>query len=187
MSEIPAFDDGRDPALYGILARFAGPGELLAAAEQLRAAGYSRLDAYSPFPIHGMEKALGLGRSKVPLFTLAGGLFGLAFAQSLQWYQSVVCYPLITGGKPVNCPEAFVPISFETMILYAAFGAVAGMLLLSGLPRLYHPVFRGTSFHRATTDGFFLTVEARDPRFDPSETAAQFATLGGTEIELLNA
>ena len=95
-------------------------------------------------------------------------------------------YPLITGGKPLNSPEAFVPITFETTILYAAFGAVAGMLLLNGLPRLYHPVFRGRSFARATNDGFFLTVEARDPKFDRRETAALLAASGGTEIELLN-
>ena len=144
----------------------------VAAAGRLREAGYRRFDTYSPFPIHGMDKAMGLGRSKVPLFTLAGGLFGLAFAQSLQWYQSVVGYPLITGGKPLNSTEAFVPITFETTILYAAFGAIAGMLLLNGLPRLYHPVFRGRTFARATDDGFFLTVEADDPKFDPHETRA---------------
>ncbi len=129
---------------------------------------------------------MGLARSKVPVFTLAGGLFGLAFAQSLQWYQSVIGYPLITGGKPLNSTEAFVPISFETTILYAAFGAIAGMLLLNGLPRLYHPVFRGRTFARATNDGFFLTVEAADPKFDPHETLVVLEELGGTKIELLD-
>ena len=127
----------------------------------------------------------GLRRSKVPLFALAGGTFGVAFAQSVQWYQSAVAYPLITGGKPLNSVEAFVPITFETMILYAAFGAVAGMLLLNGLPRLYHPVFRGRTFARASNDGFFLTVEARDPKFDRRETPALLEALGGNEVELL--
>jgi hypothetical protein len=96
-----------------------------------------------------------------------------------------VAYPLITGGKPLNSPEAFVPITFETTILYAAFGAVLGMLLLNGLPRLYHPVFRGRSFARVTTDGFFLMVDALDPKFDPHATAALLTETGGTEIELL--
>jgi Ni/Fe-hydrogenase subunit HybB-like protein len=172
-------------SIYAALARFGGSAELLAAVERLRAAGYRRLDSYSPLPIHGMSKVLGLGRSKVTFFTLVGGLLGLGFAQTLQWYQSAVAYPLITGGKPLNSPEAFVPISFETMILYAAFGAVAGMLLLNGLPRLYHPVFQGRSFARAATDGFFLEVEACDPRFDPRETPALLAAVGGTEVELL--
>jgi Ni/Fe-hydrogenase subunit HybB-like protein len=176
--------DGRP---HCALARFDGPGELLEAVKRLVAAGYRLLDTYSPFPIHGMEKALMLKRSKVPMFTLAGGIFGFTFAHSLQWYQSAVAYRLDVGGKPINSPEAFVPITFETMVLYAAFGAVAGMLLLNGLPRLYHPVFRGRSFTRVTGDGFFLAVEARDPKFDQSATTALLAEAGGKEIELLHA
>ena len=107
-----------------------------------------------------MDEALGLKRSKVPMLVLAGGIFGAVFAQTLQWYQSVIAYPLVTGGKPLNSVEAFVPITFETTILYAAFGAVFGMLALNRLPELYHPVFRGKSFARASNDGFFLSVEA---------------------------
>jgi Ni/Fe-hydrogenase subunit HybB-like protein len=173
--------------LFGALARFQDPAELLAATERLRAAGYRRFDTYSPLPLHGSARALGVGRSNVPLFTLAGGIFGLAFAQWIQWYQSAVAYRLVVGGKPLNSVEAFVPISFETTILYAAFGSVAGMLILNGLPRLYHPVFRGRSFARVTCDGFFVSVEARDPRFDPRETPGLLAAAGGTEIELLEA
>jgi molybdopterin-containing oxidoreductase family membrane subunit len=175
-----------DEWTYGAQASFAGPAELLAAAQKLYERGYRRFDAHSPFPVHGMEGAMGLRRSKVPFFTLAGGLFGFAFAQSLQWYQSAVAYPLITGGKPLNSTEAFLPITFETTILYAAFGAVAGMLITNGLPRLYHPAFRGRSFSKATGDGFILTVEADDPRFDFHETPALLAAAGGTSIELLD-
>jgi Ni/Fe-hydrogenase subunit HybB-like protein len=174
-----------DGSIFGALALFDGPAALLSAATRLRAAGYRYLDAYSPFPVHGLGRALGLKRSKVPLFTLAGGIFGLCFAQWIQWYQSAHAYPLIVGGKPLNSPEAFVPITFETMILYAAFGAVAGMILLSGLPHLYHPVFRGQSFSRASNDGFFLVVEARDPRFDARQTTSLLADVGGTEVEVL--
>jgi hypothetical protein len=116
---------------------------------------------------------------------LLGGLFGAVFAQTLQWYQSAIAYPLVTAGKPLNSTEAFVPITFETTILYAAFGAVFGMLVLNGLPRLYHPVFRGQSFARASDDGFFLSVEARDALFDRRETIALLEELGGTEVELI--
>jgi hypothetical protein len=123
----------------------------------------------------------------VPLFALVGGLFGLSFAEWIQWFQSAVAYPVITGGKPLNSPEAFVPINFETTILYAAFGSVVGMLLLNGLPRLYHPVFRGRTFARVSDDGFFVSVEARDPNFDRRETPALLAAAGGTEIEVLEA
>jgi hypothetical protein len=181
----PALESGKKHPLYGVLARFEGPADLLAAARQLRAAGYRRLDAYSPFPIHGMSEALRLPRSRVPAFVLAGGIFGAVFAQTLQWYQSAIAYPLITASKPLNSSEAFVPITFETIILYAAFGAVLGMLAQNGLPRLYHPVFRGRSFARASNDAFFISVESRDALFDPSATTALLESLGGTEIELI--
>jgi Ni/Fe-hydrogenase subunit HybB-like protein len=176
--------DDKD-SLYGLLARFDGPSALLAAAQSIRAAGYRSFDTYSPFPIHGMDQAMGLRRSKVPLFTLAGGIFGLEFAYSLQWFQSVLGYPLVTGGKPLNSPEAFVPITFETMILYAAFGAIGGMLLLNGLPRLYHPVFHGRSFNRATDDSFFLVVETGDSNFEQDEALALLRAAACTEIEFL--
>jgi Ni/Fe-hydrogenase subunit HybB-like protein len=183
--ESPASESGGGGPIHGALARFSGPAALLAAVQHLHAVGYRRLDTYSPFPIHGMDEAMGLRRSKVPLFTLAGGLFGLAFAQTLQWYQSALAYPLITGGKPLNSVEAFLPITFETTILYASFGAVAGMLLLNGLPRLFHPVFRGLNFARATDDGFFLAVEADDPKFDRGEIPGELKAVGATRIELL--
>jgi hypothetical protein len=187
LAESPPLRGENGGPIFGVLARFRGPAELLATTERLRAAGYRRFDTNSPFPVHDIDRVLGLGRSKVPLFTLAGGLFGLAFAQWIQWFQSAVAYRLVVGGKPLNSVEAFVPITFETTILYAAFGAVGGMLFLNGLPRLYHPVFQGRSFARATGDGFFVSVEARDPKFDPSETPALLAAAGGTEIELLDA
>jgi Ni/Fe-hydrogenase subunit HybB-like protein len=176
----------RSTNLYGVLARFNGPEALLRTAGRLYNEGYRRLDAYSPLPIHGMDRALGLKRSKVPVLVLLGGIFGAVFAQTLQWYQSAVAYPLVTGGKPLNSAIAFVPITFETTILYAAFGAVIGLLALDGLPRLDHPVFRGKSFARVSDDGFFLSVEARDPLFDRRETVVRIEALGGTEVELID-
>jgi hypothetical protein len=169
-----------------VLASFGTSGELVSAAERVRGAGYRRFDTFSPFPIHGMDKAMGLRRSKVTFFTLVGGLFGLAFAQSLQWYQSAVAYPAITGGKPLNSAEAFVPITFETMILYASFGAIAGMLVLNGLPRLYHPLFRSRRFARATDDRFVLTVEADDAKFDRHQTVALLEAAGASGVEMLH-
>ena len=109
----------------------------------------------------------------------------MLFAQYVQYYESTVSYPLIVDGKPLNSPEAFVPISFETMILYAAIGAVLSMLFLNGLPRFYHPVFRGRSFARASNDGFFLSVESRDAMFDKGATPQVLASLGGVEIQFL--
>jgi Alternative complex III, ActD subunit/Polysulphide reductase, NrfD len=173
--------------VYGLLARFAGPGELLEAARKLRAAGYRWIDTYSPFPIHGMERALRLGRSRVPAFVFVGGAIGVLFAQFVQYYESTVSYPLIVDGKPFNSAEAFVPISFETMILYASVAAVLSMLFLNGLPRFYHPVFRGRSFVRASNDGFFLSVESRDAMFDKGVTPELLASLGGVEIQFLKA
>ena len=179
----------RPPAgpVYGLLARFSGPGELVGAVRKLRAAGYRNMDSYSPFPIHGMERALRLSRSRVPAFVLAGGTFGLLFAHIVQYYESTISYPLVVDGKPFNSAEAFVPIDFETMILYAAIGAVLGMLFLNGLPRFYHPVFRGRSFARATDDGFFLSVESRDAMFDKGATPELLAELGGVEVQFLKA
>ncbi|MGZ3301084.1 MAG: quinol:electron acceptor oxidoreductase subunit ActD [Isosphaeraceae bacterium] len=182
----PVVHPGAGP-VYGLLARFAGPGELLEAARKLRAAGYRWIDTYSPFPIHGMERALRLGRSRVPAFVFVGGAIGVLFAQFVQYYESTVSYALIVDGKPFNSAEAFVPISFETMILYASIAAVLSMLFLNGLPRFYHPVFRGRSFARASNDRFFLSVESRDAMFDRGATPELLASLGGVEIQFLKA
>jgi hypothetical protein len=159
--------------------------ELLAAVKGLYATGYRGVDAYSPFPIHGMARALRLRRSRVPVFAFTGGAIGVLFAQWVQAYQSSVGYPLIVFGKPLNSAEAFVPISFETMVLYASFASVLGMLFLNRLPRFYYPVFRGKSFGRASDDGFFLSVEAGDSMFDKNATPALLGSLGATEIEFV--
>jgi ActD protein len=169
MSGNAGLETSGDRSIFGVVASFEGPAELVGAVRRLHADGFRRIDAHSPFPIHGMDEAL-----------------GAVFAQWLQWYLSVEGYALNTGGKPLNSPEAFVPITFETTILFASFAAVIGMLLLNGLPRLYHPVFRSKSFEKVSTDGFLLTVEARDPKFDRHNTPALLQALGGTEVELLD-
>ena len=128
---------------------------------------------------------MGLSRSKVRIFTFFAGLIGVTFGQSFQWFLSASYYPLVTGGKPLNSAEAFVPISFETMVLSATFGTIIGMLVLNRLPRLYHPLFGGRDFGRATDDGFFLAIEAEDPAFDPDRTAALLKQSRALSLEVV--
>lgn len=172
--------------VYGLLAEFAHPGALVHAAEAVRKAGYKHFDTHSPFPIHGMDRAMGLRNSKVGFFTLAGGATGLALAYWLQWWTGGVDYPLNIGGKPFFAVEPSIPIMFELTVLFAAFGAVAGMLALNGLPRPHSPLFYSENFARATDDAFFLHVAASDRRFDKDRTQALMEELGGYNIELIS-
>src|SRR5262249_21561253 len=133
----------------------------------------------------GIDEALGLGRSKLPWVVLVMTLTGAGLAWLMTSYLSAVWYPLIIGGKPYNSTEAFVPIIFETTILIGAFGSVFGMLACNKLPELYHPAFRSAPFGRAMNDGFFLTIEAADPRFDLGQTPAFLVALGGADVEVL--
>ncbi len=169
--------------LYGVLAEFPNPGALLHAAEAAREAGYRRYDTYSPFPIHGMDRAMGLGNSQVGYFTLIGGLTGLAIGTWLQWWTSAVDYPLNISGKPFFAWWSSIPIMFELTVLFAAFGALAGMLALNGLPRPYNPLFYSDRFRRASDDGFFLHVAAADGQFDRERTAQMLEKAGATHVE----
>ena len=153
-------------ALYGLLAEFDAPEALVAAATRAREKGYRKMDAYSPFPVEGLEHALHLPKSPLPKIVLAAGLAGAAGGYGLQYYASVVSYPLIVGGKPPHAWPAFIPVTFETTILAAALAAVFGMLALNGLPQPYHPVFNVPGFERAGRDRFFLCLESKDPLFD---------------------
>ena len=168
---------------HGLLAEFSDPAALLHAAARVRKAGYRRFDVHSPFPIHGMDRAMGLGNSKVGFFTLGGGAFGLALAWWLQWWTGAVDYPLNISGKPFFAIEPSIPIMFELTVLFAAFGAVIGMLVLNGLPRPYNPLFYSGNFDRATDDAFFLHVAASDPRFDRAEVEKLLRDLGGYHVE----
>jgi hypothetical protein len=172
--------------VYGLLAEFSDPGALLHAAEAVREEGYSHFDTYSPFPIHGMDEAMGLGNAAgVGVFTFFGGVTGFAVAYLLQWWTAAVDYPLNISGKPFFAVEPSVPILFELTVLFAAFGAVAGMLALNGLPRPYNPLFYSERFEGATDDRFFLHVAATDDQFDTEETAALLRRLGAVHIELV--
>lgn len=171
--------------VYGLLAEFSDPGALLHAAEAVRENGYSRFDTHSPFPIHGMDRAMGLGNSKVGFFALGGGVTGLIVATVLQWWTSAVDYPINISGKPFFAVEPSVPIMFELTVLFAALGAVAGMFALNGLPRPYNPLFYSQRFARATDDAFFLHVAASDPQFDDTDTADMLRKIGALNVELI--
>lgn len=171
--------------VYGLLAEFSDPGALLHAAEAVREAGYQHFDTHSPFPIHGMDDAMGLGNSKVGYFTFLGGLTGFVVAYLLQWWTAAVDYPINISGKPFFAVEPSVPIMFELTVLFASFGAVAGMLALNGLPRPYNPLFYSDRFEGATDDRFFLHVAASDEQFDVEKTATALRDLGARHIELV--
>jgi len=172
--------------VYGLLAEFSDPGALLHAAEAVREKGYRHFDAHSPFPIHGMDDAMGLGNaSAVGVTTFLGGVTGFVTAYLLQWWTGAVDYPLNISGKPFFAVEPSVPIMFELTVLFAAFGAVGGMLALNGLPRPYNPLFYSDRFEGVTDDRFFLHVAASDDKFDAEQTATTLRNLGAVHIELV--
>jgi hypothetical protein len=170
------------PALHGLMAEFHQPGDLVKAARAVHAAGYRKVDAYTPYPMEEVLDALHLHHSHVPKLVLAGGLFGLLAGWGLQYWISVIDYPMNIGGRPFNSWPAFVVPAFETTVLFAAFGAVLGMLALNGFPRPYHPVFNVPAFAAASRDRFFLCVESADPRFDLGETRRLLQGLGAAEV-----
>lgn len=174
------------PQIYGLMAEFADPQALVDAAEKTYAEGYRMMDAYSPFPIEGLSDAVGFRRTRLPQIVLAGGIIGCIGGFALQYYTSVIDYPINIGGRPLFSWAAFVPITFECTILLAAFATVLGLLGLNGLPEPYHPVFNVSRFVLATRDRFFLVIESKDPKFDKDKTWRFLDTLqprGVAEVE----
>jgi hypothetical protein len=159
-----------DPHLYGLMAEFLRPEQIVEAAQKAYAEGYRSMDAYSPLPVDGLAEAIGFKRNRMAAIVLAGGLLGGLGAFFMQWYSAVIDYPIIIGGRPYNSWPAFIPITFELTILGAATAAVLGMLGLNGLPRPHHPVFNVPSFALASRSRFFLCILANDPKFDPDRT-----------------
>jgi hypothetical protein len=168
--------------LYGILAEFDTPTEMVDAARQIRDAGYTKTDAFSPFPLHEIDEALGIKRSILPYIVFGGGLTGLLTGLFLQIYVHAIDYPLNVGGRPYISLPSFVPPMYELTILFAGFAAVFGMLFLNGLPQPYHPLFNVPRFALATREKFFLVIEARDPKFDYEETRAFMQSLNPQEV-----
>ena len=177
--------ESRDDNVYGLLAEFSDPGALLHGVQEVRKAGYKHFDTHTPFPIHGMDRAMGLGNSKVGYITLIGGATGLALATWLQWWTSAVDYPINISGKPFFAFEPSIPIMFEVTVLLSALAAVAGMLALNGLPRPYNPLFYSRNFARATDNAFFLHIASSDAHFDLKQTATLLRGIGALSVEVI--
>lgn len=170
-------DKVKEPALHGLIAEFPAVEDLMKAAEAVRNAGYSKTDAYTPYPVEGLIEALGKHHSRIPYLILAGGLTGLCAAFVMMFYTGVIDYPQNIGGRPLFSWPMYFPIMFELTVLLSAFTAVFGMIGLNGLPRPYHPLFNVPEFAKASRDGFFLGIEATDPKFDLNQTKAFLQTL----------
>lgn len=168
--------------LFGVLGRFEETGALIRAAKQVRRAGYTEIEAYSPYPVHGLARAVGFRRSRLPLLVLIGGLVGCVGGFAMQYWIMVIEYPLNVGGRPLNSWPAYMPVTFETTILAAALTAVLGMLALNGLPRPHHPLFSIEQFDSASRDGLFLFVLARDKKFEVSAVRDLLAEVGSKEV-----
>ncbi len=170
------------PPIYGLIADFDQPDELLAAAQKAHEAGYTSMDGYSPFPIEGLAEAVGFHRNAVAPIVLAGGLLGCLTGFFMQYYVAVFNYPLNIGGRPLNSWPSFIPITFELTVLFGAFSAVLGMLALNGLPQPYHPVFNVPGFAMASQNRFFLCIESADPQFDREKTGEFLRNLRAREV-----
>jgi hypothetical protein len=158
--------------IYGLMAEFESPEKVLEAALRTHAAGYRRIDAFSPIPVEGLAEAIGFDWTSLPILVFCGGLMGGCTGFGMCWYANVLSFPLIIGGKPYNSWPSWIPITFELTILGAALTAVFGMLAMNGLPTPYHPVFNVPQFALASTDKFFLCIKARDKKFDLEQTKA---------------
>jgi hypothetical protein len=170
------------PPIYGLLAEYTTPESLVEAAGRAYAEGYRKMDAYSPMPVEGLAEAIGFTHNRMPLIVLIGGLTGAATAYGMMYFSAVINYPFNIGGRGLHTWPAFVPITFELTILFAAFAAVLGMLGLNGLPMPYHPVFNAPGFAMASRNRFFLCIEARDPKFDPVATRRFLEGLGPKSV-----
>lgn len=168
--------------IYGIMAEFDTPTQLVNAATKVRDAGYVKTDAFSPFPLHEIDEALGIKRSILPFLVFGGGIIGLLSGIGLQLFVHVFDYPIIVGGRPHLSIPSFIPPAYELTILFAAFTAVFGMILLNGLPQPYHPVFNVPRFALATREKFFLLIETKDPKFDYEETKSFMQNLNPQEV-----
>lgn len=184
----------QDMKLWGLLAEYQTPGELIAAARKVRDAGYKRWDCYSPFPVHGLDRAMGIRPTILPWLVLGAGLTGCLVALGMQWYVNsphtaiaaaggLGGYPLVFSGKPYWSLPAHIPVAFELTVLLASLTAFFGLWTLIGLPRYYHPAFTSRRFRKATDDGFFLVIEAADKTFEEAKTRELIASTGCIGLE----
>ncbi len=172
-----------EPRLWGLMAEFTTVEQLLRAAEKVRDAGYKRWDVHTPFPVHGLNDAMGARLSRLPWVSLAGGLIGGASALLMQWWMNGFDYAVLISGKPYNSIPTDIPVVFELTVLLSGLGAFLGILVRNRLPHLYHPLFRSARFRRVTTDRFFIVIEAKDPKFDRQASRELLESLGGGPVE----
>lgn len=171
---------------FAILAQYETPADVMHAAEQVRDAGYKMWDTYSPFPIHGMDDAMGLKNAKVGYFTFVGGCTGFTIGMLMIWWMSAVDYPIVVGGKPLFTPLYAFPVSYELTILLSAFGTLFGLFFLNRLPKWYNPLFKNRRFELgANNDKFFVAIETADPRYSETETRKLLESTGSKHIELV--
>jgi len=170
------------PLLHGLIAEFDNPSDLLHAAEAVRDAGYSRFDCHSPFAIHGMDQAMGLKRSPLGWIVGLAATIGAGGGLLLQWWTSAVDYPIVISGKPLFSFQAFVPITFGLGVLLSAVTALLGMIFLSGLPKFWHPVFFSKDFSKFSNNGFFISIESTDPKFDIDKSKSLLESIGGRNV-----
>ena len=168
-----------------ILAEFNSPYELIHAAEKVRDKGIKKFDTYSPFPIHGMDDAMGLKDSNLDFIVLIGGALGASAGLGLQIWVSHIAYPLMISGKDTLSIPAFIPVTFELMILLSAFSTVFGMFAFNKLPMLYHRLFKSKNFLKVTSHGFFISIESTEPTFDIDRTKDFLKEIGGRNIEVV--
>ena len=169
----------------GILAEFESTDALVSAAHRVREAGYRKWDAHSPFPVHGIDGAIGIRATILPWLVLGAGLTGLAGGLLMQWFTNTFDYPFVISGKPLFSLPANIPITFETTVLLSALAAFFGMLGLNRLPQFYNWLFRSARFRRVTTDGFFISIDKADPKFDPEGTARLLQDAGASQTEVI--
>jgi hypothetical protein len=170
---------------YGLVAEFDSAADILQAAERVRDAGFRRWDVFTPFPVHGMDRAMGLKNSKVGWFSFIGGVTGYTTGMVMIWWMNAFNYPILVGGKPMFSPFSAFPPSYELTILFGAFGAIFGMLFLNRLPRLHHPLLKHRRFAQATHDRYFLVIETSDPRYSEPETRKLLETVGCKHLEVV--
>jgi hypothetical protein len=175
----------KNSKIYGVGAEFENASAIYEAAQKVRDRGFRWWDVHSPFPIHGMDEAMGLGKSWVSVISLIGAATGLCVAFLLETLPSVYIYPMIVQGKPYFSLPAFIPVMFEWTVLFCAFATLFGMLLFNFLPRLNHPIFNWDRFSKVTDDSFFIVIEASDPRFSETETPQFLESIGGKNITLI--
>jgi len=174
-----------DDKLYGVMGAFDTPDDLVAAGRKVRQMGYTKLDAMSPFPVHGIDDAIGVPPSKLGWIVIWFSALGAATALLLIWWVGAVNYRLVIGGKPFFDFSYSVPVTFELTILFSAFASFIGMWALNGLPRLYHPSFNYSQAHRASDDKFLLVIEADDPRFDIEKSVEHLRSVGAGDVEVV--